>query len=82
LTLLGPDPDPGARIGTVQIPNPNPNLISSLSKRLLYLRRYVFMAYYLLLVTAKSDQDPYPDWHGTAIICLPGSRSGSGSALR
>jgi hypothetical protein len=53
------------------------NLISSLSKWLLYLHRYVcFMTYYdntymkyishvkiQLFVTAKSDQDPDPDPH-------------------
>ena len=82
LALLDPDPDPywecgsGSRRKEID-QNQQINLISSLSKWLLYLHRYVcFMTYYdntymkyishvkiQLFVTAKSDQDPDPDPH-------------------
>jgi hypothetical protein len=54
----------------------------------MHLRRVCFMAYYLLkiyfscqirlFVTAKSDQDPDPNTHESALVWLPGS----GSALK
>jgi hypothetical protein len=59
------------------------NMVSCLSKRLLYLRRYVldqfpFFHVKIKLFVNKSDQDPDP--HGSALVLPPGS--GSGSELR
>jgi hypothetical protein len=50
---------------------------SSLSKRLLYLRRVCFMTFFknYLSMTAKSAQEP--DRLGSALVLIPGSRSAS-----
>ncbi len=42
--------------------------------------KYIFHINIQLSVTLKSDQDPSPDPHGSALVWLPGF--GSGSALR
>jgi hypothetical protein len=63
------------------------NLVSCLSKRLLYgtflgmffdLFTPIFSCKIQLFVTLKSDQDPDPYSHRSALVWLPGS----GSALR
>jgi hypothetical protein len=42
--------------------------------------KYIFYVKIKLFVTLKPDQDPDP--HGSTLVWLTGSRSGSGSALR
>jgi len=70
------------------------DLVSCLSKRLLYLRRHVFLTYYLLLVSLFSCKNStFCYWLGsgfswTALVCCPRSgsalrwKAGSGSALK